>query len=684
VAAHTIVGNNTGSTAVPVGLNSAQATAELDLFAATTKGLAPACSGGACGTVDFLREDGTWATPPGAAAPSFSVITGGTNTSAAMLVGTGASLAPTGTGTVTASKGTPAFIFGDNTTGTQTITHDLPLTGQDITSTITNTGFADTVPAGGNISHSMSGSGATATEWAAINTGSGDAQSRYTAGGTSYVIGNDQSVPGFAMSAASGTLGGVADFLRATPSGAVTFPDSDGVTIQGPLTCNGTTSGCVTGLLASNDNTTVQTAVGRLEFPSGQLVVSAPSTGVARVALNGNVNMSGPTAGDVSDEVIFFPGGTTHQTCGGGNQGRRRVLADGTLEWCGDNTSTTVYSMPGPQIQVVGGLGTTPFTYAGEVATPVSCNTADTGCARTVCRCGICTGTEGSGTCTLPLTSMLGPMVSDAGLYAPQSDSAVYEFSGVAITAGTVTVAVPGGFAKEGITLAFRVAGDFSITGTGAIDMKGRGQPFTNPFGLGDCTGAAFSAGNGANSMFLPPGLGGPATGADTAGTGFAASLVGFLPTPYLGLHRRLFGFPGGSHGNNSAGAPMAGLATGGGGGGCTASCATGKTGLGGTGGGFVYVEARGVYTCTSTATRAMDLRGNDGGGGATGCSGSPCQSGGGGGGGGALVVLSKTLGTNTCTVATTAGVGGIAQSAACGDGAAGGNGAAYVRQVPG
>jgi len=63
VATATFKGRTTAGTGSPEDLTTAQATALLDVFSSTLKGLAPASGGG---TANYLRADGTWAAPPGA------------------------------------------------------------------------------------------------------------------------------------------------------------------------------------------------------------------------------------------------------------------------------------------------------------------------------------------------------------------------------------------------------------------------------------------------------------------------------------------------------------------------------------------------------------------------------------------------------------------------------------------
>jgi len=63
VATATFKGRTTAGSGSPEDLNGTQATALLDVFTSTLKGLVPSSGGG---TTDFLRADGSWAVPPGA------------------------------------------------------------------------------------------------------------------------------------------------------------------------------------------------------------------------------------------------------------------------------------------------------------------------------------------------------------------------------------------------------------------------------------------------------------------------------------------------------------------------------------------------------------------------------------------------------------------------------------------
>lgn len=73
MAQATIKGRASGAgTGSPQDLTGTQATAILDTFTSTLKGLAPASGGG---TANFLRADGTWAAPSGSGVSSISVAT---------------------------------------------------------------------------------------------------------------------------------------------------------------------------------------------------------------------------------------------------------------------------------------------------------------------------------------------------------------------------------------------------------------------------------------------------------------------------------------------------------------------------------------------------------------------------------------------------------------------------------
>ena len=94
VATATIKGRTTAGTGSPEDLTPTQATALLDVVASGTKGLAPASGGG---TTTFLRADGTWAVPAGAA--GITALTGDVTAA-----GTGSVVATIAAGAVSLSK----------------------------------------------------------------------------------------------------------------------------------------------------------------------------------------------------------------------------------------------------------------------------------------------------------------------------------------------------------------------------------------------------------------------------------------------------------------------------------------------------------------------------------------------------------------------------------------------------
>jgi hypothetical protein len=90
LAANSFIGNNTGSAATPIALTATQATAMLNQFTSSLKGLVPAASGGLDATY-FLNATGGWSVPAGGGGG------GGTVTSASQYSIPYYSVSPTGT-----------------------------------------------------------------------------------------------------------------------------------------------------------------------------------------------------------------------------------------------------------------------------------------------------------------------------------------------------------------------------------------------------------------------------------------------------------------------------------------------------------------------------------------------------------------------------------------------------------
>jgi hypothetical protein len=102
VPANSYLGNNTGSSANASYITSTQLTANLNTFTALLQGLAPASGGG---TANFLRADGTWATPGGTGVTSVTFTGDGT------VLRSTPSTAVTTTGTLTATLNTQTANF---------------------------------------------------------------------------------------------------------------------------------------------------------------------------------------------------------------------------------------------------------------------------------------------------------------------------------------------------------------------------------------------------------------------------------------------------------------------------------------------------------------------------------------------------------------------------------------------
>lgn len=123
MAAGTIKGNNAGGAADPVDLTGTQITAMLDTFTRTLKGLVPP-SGGVSGTANYLREDLSWATPPGGGGGSGNVVNSGTPTAGQAAEWTNATtvqgISVSGTGSYAKTTG-PTFsapVLGTPASGT--------------------------------------------------------------------------------------------------------------------------------------------------------------------------------------------------------------------------------------------------------------------------------------------------------------------------------------------------------------------------------------------------------------------------------------------------------------------------------------------------------------------------------------------------------------------------------------
>lgn len=298
--------------------------------------------------------------------------------------------------------------------------------------------------------------------------------------------------------------------------------------------------------------------------------------------------------------------------------------------------SATSYLVPGRDFWKLGGSGVDgAFTYGGEDTSTTSHKCAANGGSASTCSGGTCSGTWPNGICTLTYNSILGRSNS---LSSNTAVSVVKNYTTITITGGTVTIGTPGAL---GSFLVLRATGAVSLSGSGKIDVVGKGTAAATSGACGQNTGK-----RGGNNAYIPGGAAG-ASGNNAGSVGVAANSSPLVFPMFNFVN--LLGTGGGAiPGTGGVAAvdltadngPTLG-GTGGGGGGCLTGC-SGTGGPGGVGGGMVRIEADSI-TCN---TFTIDASGGVGSGGGS------------GGGGGGSHFLARTISETSCTRTVAGGAG--------------------------
>ena len=266
----TVLGNVTGGTAVPTALSKTQLTTLINPFTAALSGAAPASFGG---TTNFLRADGTWASPPGAGSGSvtnFSFTNGGGFTGTVTSPSTTPTLSLVGalTGDITGSLTATVLSATSNATLTTlsglTTASSLASVGTITTGTWNGTAIA--------IAHGGTGQITAAAAYNALSpmTTTGDLEyesgtntaSRLPIGTTGQVLTVVGGLPAWAAAGSGGVT---------TVATIDTSPNANGLFISGTNISTQSASATQPGMVTTG----TQTFAGNKTF-SGQITVKSP------------------------------------------------------------------------------------------------------------------------------------------------------------------------------------------------------------------------------------------------------------------------------------------------------------------------------------------------------------------------------------------------------------------------
>lgn len=356
--------------------------------------------------------------------------------------------------------------------------------------------------------------------------------------------------------------------------------------------------------------------------------------------------------------------------------------------------------VPGPFRSRIGGTElNNNFFYSGEGGCSddqspcdedADCGASNTcGCADAdVCRGGLCSGTDGSGTCELQPNSYA--LTHFTNLFEGTSEPYVFAIDvyDLNITAGTITVAR----AATPEDARFGQAALFYVTNNAFIDEE-NGDVFFDFAEIGGRPAYKTAASSCANDQAGK--LGGStrraSTGAQappgaTCTDGNNGEPSRLMSTDFrYGQPVLVMGAGGGMIPGTNQNLVVAleeygGFVLAGGAGGSAGSCpttgCTGTPGDGGYGGGALYIEVGNEFRCDdnseSTDDDEFDFSGE-----------SPtADEGGAGGGAGGLSVYARRQGAFTCDILNDGGAGDAAPGTCC-DGGDGGDGANYIVEVP-